>query len=398
MPSERIPVSREVLTWARTTAGFSPEQAAKKIGVSPASLQSWERGEKAPTITQLRNAAAVYRRPLAVLLLPSAPKDFQPLRDFRRLPGAGEQTQPAWSPQLNAEFRRAMSQREVFLELLELAPGSVLETSNKIRVRPNLAADDAGTHLRDLLGMGAFPNALWPRQNDALNACVTAVEGLGIMVVQTHRVAHTEMRGFSISEWPFPAIALNGGDWPRPKLFTLLHELCHLALNAGGLCDLHERRGDRTLDDRIEHYCNEAAASALMPRDAFLFQTEVQGANQRYNWSLDELRDLSARFGASSEAALLRLISLGKATWTLYWELKPRLEHEYADARQRERERQRQAEGGPSFYVIKARDLGHRYVASVLDAFRSQAISSLDVADYLEVRFDQLPNLEAVVR
>jgi Zn-dependent peptidase ImmA (M78 family) len=206
------------------------------------------------------------------------------------------------------------------------------------------------------------------------------------------------MRGFSISDLPFPVIALNGGDWPRPKLFTLLHELCHLALNAGGLCDLHERRDDRTQDDRIEHFCNEAAASALMPRELFLSQAEVQRASQRYEWSLDELRDLSARFGASSEAALLRLISVGKATWTLYSELTPQLEQEYADARQRERERQRQAAGGPSFYVIKARDLGHRYVASVLDAFRSRAISSLDVADYLEVRFDQLPNLEAIVR
>jgi Zn-dependent peptidase ImmA (M78 family)/transcriptional regulator with XRE-family HTH domain len=398
MPSGRIPVSGEVLLWARTSAGFSLEQAAKKIGVSPTSLQSWERAEKPPTITQLRNAAAAYRRPLAVLLLPSTPKDFQPLRDFRRLPSAGEQTQPPRSPELNAEFRRAMSQREVFLELLELTPGSVPEISKKIRLQPNLPAEDAGAHLRDLLGMGAFPNALWLRQNDALNDCVAAVEGLGVLVIQTHRVTHNEMRGFSISEWPFPAIALNGGDWPRPKLFTLLHELCHLALNAGGLCDLHERRGDRTPDDRIEHYCNEAAASALMPRAAFLSEEQVQQANQRYNWSLGELRKLSARFGASSEAALLRLISVGKATWSLYWELKPRLEQEYADARQGERERQRQAKGGPSFYVIKARDLGHRYVASVLDAFRSRAISSLDVADYLEVRFDQLPNLEAVVR
>lgn len=291
-----------------------------------------------------------------------------------------------------------MSQREVFLELLELAPGSVLETSKKIRVRPSLQAENAGAHLRDLLGMDDLPATLWPRQNDALNACVAAVERLGILVVQTHRVAHTEMRGFSISEWPFPAIALNGGDWPRPKLFTLLHELCHLARNAGGLCDLHERRGDRTSDDRIEHYCNEAAASALMPRAVFLAQQEVEHATPRYDWSLQELGVLSSRFGASSEAALLRLIGVGKATWTLYWQLKPLLEQEYADARQRERERQREAAGGPSFYVIKARDLGHRYVSSVLDAFRSQAISSLDVADYLEVRFDQLPNLEAVVR
>lgn len=398
MPSERIPVNPEVLAWARTSAGLSPEQAARKVGVSATSLQSWERGDLAPTIKQLRNAATAYRRPLAVLLLPAAPRDFDALRDFRRLPTAGEPTRPSWSPQLHSEFRRALSQREVFLELSELAPGSVPSTSERIRVQPDLPAEEAGAHLRELLGMGEFPNALRSRANEVLNASVEAVEGLGVLAVQTKRIDHKEMRGFSISEWPFPVIALNGGDWPRPKLFTLLHELCHLALNAGGLCDLHERKADRTADDRIEHYCNEAAATVLMPRAVFLSQAEVQRAGQRYAWSLDELRDLGTRFGASSEAALLRLISVGKASWNLYWTLKPRLEQEYADAREREHERQREAEGGPSYYVIKARDLGHRYVASVLDAFRSRAISSLDVADYLEVRYDQLPKLEAIVR
>jgi hypothetical protein len=36
-------------------------------------------------------------------------------------------------------------------------------------------------------------------------------------------------------------------------------------------------------------------------------------------------------------------------------------------------------------------------VTSVLDAFYSRAISSLDVADYLDMRFDQLPKLETAV-
>jgi Zn-dependent peptidase ImmA (M78 family)/transcriptional regulator with XRE-family HTH domain len=397
MPAEPIPVSPDVLRWARTSSGLAPLDAAKRVGVNPASLESWEKGEAVPNIKQLRRAAAAYRRPLAVLLLPVVPKDFDPLHDFRRFPAAGGEDQVPWSPRLHAEFRRAVSQREVFLELSELAPGTVLSTSERIRIKP-AGAEEVGNHLRDLLGMAGFPGSIWSRPNDALNACVAAVEGLGVLAVQTHRVKHTEMRGFSISEWPFPVIALNGSDWPRPKVFTLLHELCHLALNAGGLCDLHERRGDRTADDRTEHFCNEVAASALMPRESFLSDPDVRGSTQQHIWTLDELRNLSARFGASSEAALLRLVALGKATWNLYWDLKPQLEEEYAAARDRERERQREAEGGPSYYVLKARDLGHRYVTSVLDAFHSRAISSLDVADYLEVRYDQLPKLEAVVR
>jgi len=126
----------------------------------------------------------------------------------------------------------------------------------------------------------------------------------------------------------------------------------------------------------------------------FLRDPIVAQAEQTYDWSLAELNDLSARFGASSEAVLLRLVSLSKASWDTYWARQGDLEEAYADARHRLRERQRESSGGPSYYVVKARDMGHGYITTVLDAFRSRAISSLDVADYLDVRYDQVPQLE----
>jgi Zn-dependent peptidase ImmA (M78 family) len=123
------------------------------------------------------------------------------------------------------------------------------------------------------------------------------------------------MRGFSISEWPYPVTVINGADWPRPKLFTLLHELCHLALNSSGLCDLHESHTAKPRDeDRLEQYCNEVAAATLMPRPKILNDPDVQRFGPNHDWSLDELRKLSERHGASSEAVLLRLIHLQAAT------------------------------------------------------------------------------------
>jgi Zn-dependent peptidase ImmA (M78 family) len=261
-----------------------------------------------------------------------------------------------------------------------------------------MSSDDAGGYLRTLLRLQEPASAIWRNPNDALNTSIAGVERLGILVVQTRGIKRGEMRGFSISEWPFPVVALNGGEWPRPRIFTLLHELCHLAINAGGLCDLHERRSEPTADDQVEHYCNEVAASALMPRAIFLSQPEIQRADRLHEWSLDELRMLTSRFGASSEAVLLRLVAVGKATWDLYWKLKPQLEREYEEAWQKQREQQRESESGPSYYVVKARDLGHGYIASVLEAFRSRAITSMDAADYLDVRFDQIPKLEATLR
>src|SRR5687767_11959169 len=118
---KRIPVVPDVLIWARKGISLSEEEAARRLQVSQDTLLKWESGELEPTISQLRKAAKLYRRPLAVLLLTEPPVDFDVLKDFRR----GDVANPDWSHQLHAEFRRALSQREVFLELSELAPDTV---------------------------------------------------------------------------------------------------------------------------------------------------------------------------------------------------------------------------------------------------------------------------------
>lgn len=395
---DRIPVEPAVLQWARESAGLrSVEAASKKLSVSAKSVASWESGQLQPTIKQLRTMARVYRRPLAVLLLSTPPKDFDALRDFRITGTSGEAS--PWSPALQAEFRRGVSQREVYLELQEVAPSSVPESTREFRVRRTEDPEAVGLRLRDLLGMETWPSTIWSKPRELLNATTASAERLGILVIHTRDVDISEMRGFSIAEWPFPVIALNGSDWPRPRVFTLLHELVHLALNAGGLCDLHERSGrGSTAADDVERFCNAVAAAALMPRDHLLADPTVSAAAPSYAWSLDELQALSHRFGASSEAVLLRLISLGKASWNLYETRKAELDELYKNARREEKIRRKESDGGPSYYVVKARDLGHGYVGSVLDAYQSRSISSLDVADFLSVRYDQLGKLQEALR
>jgi Zn-dependent peptidase ImmA (M78 family) len=397
MSLDLIPVAPLVLEWARRSVGLSVDAAAHKLQLVPATVEGWESGSVSPTIKQLRRAAAVYKRPLAVLLLPTPARDFDALKDFR-LTAAHDMERP-WSPELHSEFRRSLSQREVFLELSELSPGSVPDAETApFTTNRSMGAEAVGAHVRDVLQLDSIRPASWANSGEALNACITAAERLGMIVLQTKGIDHDEMCGFSISDWPFPVVALNGKDAPRARIFTLLHEVCHIGLHAGGLCDLHERKLNASPDDRLEHFCNEVAASALMPATPFLAVSAVQRAAADHQWSLDELSALSHRFGASSQAVLLRLVSLGKATWDLYWKREPELARAYEEARQRERDRRRDSEGGPSYYVVKARDLGHGYIASVLDAFHARAISSMDVADYLEVRFDQVPKLQAAVR
>lgn len=392
--AERVAVEPTMLEWARKSAGFDEEAAAKKLSVSRNSLQKWESGDLEPTIKQLRKAAKCYGRPLAVLLLPEPPKDFDALRDFRR---AGQARDKDWSPPLHAEFKRAMSQREVFLELAELAPSVVESTEFPVKADPRTKPEDLAAAFREALEIDKA--RFDPSQpHDILNAYVGAVEALGIIVIHTRAVDTDEMRAFSVSEWPFPVIALNGTDWPRARLFSLLHELTHLALNAGGLCDLHDSEQRSRTEDQIEHFCNAVAGAVLMPADAFIGSVNRVSKDPNHEWTVEELFDFSREFGASSESVLLRLIELGRASWALYAARKPELDKHYMEAREREKAKQKETTGGPSYYVVKTRDLGHGYVTGVLSAFDARAISSLDVADYLDIRFDQLPKLEEAVR
>jgi len=385
---ERIAVEPSVLRWARESIRLDPERAAKRIGVSAATLAKWESGELSPTISQLRNAAATYRRPLAVLFLPRPAMDFDALRDFRA-GGVGDPS--ALSPELTTEYWRSLSQREVLLELEDLGALHDTAVSPAVALSLDTPIEAAGALLRAWIGI---EHTSWRDPRAALAGWISATEAQDVLVIQTRGVETTEMRGFSVSEWPRPVVALNGSDFQRGRLYTLAHELAHLALNAGGLCDLHEADRSTRATDQIELYCNRVAAAALMPREAVLRAPSVARATTEHLWTTDELDVVSRPFGASAESLALRLITLGKATWDRYWSLKPAFERHYADARAQ----QRTSKGGPSFYVVKARDLGPGYVRTVIDAFQGRMITSLDAADYLDVRFDQIPRLEAAAR
>ena len=397
-PSERIPVTPAVLTWARESISLDPEAAAKRLGVSPKTLIAWEAGELSPTINQLRVAAEKYKRPLGVLLLSTPPLDFDAMRDFRRHGLA----QAPWSPDLHGEFRRALDQREVFLELAETTPDSVPATVRPPRVVQQLDPETVGTRLRDYVALTTTVQSRWRDQYQALNFLIDNLESKGILVIHVKGVSVDEMRAFSISEWPYPVIALNGADYPRGRLFSLMHELTHLALNDVGLCDLHENRRRRrehaSSDNTLEHFCNQVAAAALMPKNEVLALQKVHRAESSYNWSLDDLEPLAGRFGVSQEAFLLRLVSLRKATWDTYWQRHAELQQQYEAAALTRREQRRAKKGGPDFYRTKARDIGHGYANAVLDAFGSKSLSARDVSDFLDIKFGQLERLQAELR
>src|SRR5713226_1631916 len=149
-------VKPELLLWGRETAGLSIEAAAKKVGVTPERLFSWENGDARPSIPQLRNIAEAYKRPLAAFYLPAPPAPIERPRDFRRPPGEGPSQD---SPALLYEMRRALYRREVAIELLDELDEE--PSTLALTVSQDEDPEKVGMQIRNLLGVDYATQVAW---------------------------------------------------------------------------------------------------------------------------------------------------------------------------------------------------------------------------------------------
>lgn len=374
----RAKLNPGILVWAREQAGISPEAAARKAGASIERLLSWETGTAQPTLRQARLLAKAYRRPSALFYLESPPHAPPELRDFRRLPEEDtEQT-----PNLLYEVRRARFRREIALEIFrgidEEVPSFALTAS------PDEPADTVGARLRSYLGVEMDEQFSWSSSYEALKNWAEAAEAGGVLVFQFSGIDVSVLRGFSISEHPLPVLSLNAKDAPHGRVFTLLHELCHVALGAGGLCDLHE--DDRDLS--LEAYCNAAAAAALVPSRLLLSQPEVARNLGDPQWSDDTLRALSGRFHVSREVVLRRLLTVGRTTTAFYQRKRDEFREEYEALRG-------EGTGFAWYHKIVLRNNGTAFTSLLLDAYHQEVITAIDVSRYLgAIRLNHLESIQ----
>lgn len=376
-----IQVQPAVLKWARDTASLDIETAAQRIGVKVDRVASWEDGSRTPTMNQLRSMADVYSRPLAALFMSEALTDesIRTLPDFRSPSSRGT----VMSRPLQRAVMRAHVQRDALREIADELDLPASETSAQFELETDESADVLGAKIRSVLGIDDLSRSIVTAPDLFLREMVKRVEDLGVTVIQTQRIETTEMRGFSLGDGSCPIIALNGADWPRGKLFTLLHELAHVGFRSDGLCDLqHVEEAD------LERMCDSVAAATLMPKARFL------AAVRMHTGQVDAgvARAVGSEFGASAESALLRMVELDTATWDDYWRLKGDFDAAYESFRTDQRQ-EASSSSLPLFYQLKRRDLGRRFINQMVSAYREDAVSSRDLSQLLGVSYDKLPKL-----
>jgi Zn-dependent peptidase ImmA (M78 family)/transcriptional regulator with XRE-family HTH domain len=383
VPSITALVEPSLLTWARQSANLEHIAADRKINVPAGRVKDWEDGKAKPTVAQLRKAAEVYKRPLGVFFLPEPPKGFETLRDFRRIQGSDA---AEWSAALHDEYRRAHAQREALLEIADLDGN---EPSRAWRLTGLPDDDERIAAVARTALQAAAPNAFPTPGADEykhLGYWIGALEQMGVMVMQTQggQVDKREMRAFSLYFDDVPVIVLNGADWPRGRLFSVIHEYAHLLLHTSGLCDTTTDMRAVSEDRRLEARCNAIAADILMPAADVLASKMVRARRPGHIWELQELIDAARPFGVSVESFLRRLATLNRVPMTQYTKFRQE---------RSEQERRGDKSGKGNFYLTKARDLGKVYVRIIVGARERNVIDSATAAAYLDVKVNQIPKL-----
>lgn len=358
----RVPVVPATLSWARQTLHLSLDDVARAAGTRPAQVAAWEAGDQQPTMNQLRSAAKRLDRTVAFFFAPPPEQDDVPKApDFR-----GRHDDAVQSPGVLRELKKAEGRRRNYLNVASQKDAPFALTAFTWDSIPERTAE--------------LRRALTPLLPDAthtpgLNDWIAALEDFGVLVFQSSRIELSEFRAVSVSHERLPFVVLNGADSQAGRIFSLFHEVGHLANRTGGVCLTLE-----TTDQEI--LCNRFSAEFLMPRDRVL---SVVGRSQPG----DLIADVERHFGVSSLAAAVRLRALDLISQETLETVRSASDARWAD----QRRRQADGEGFVPQWQLTYRNLGQKYMRGVLHALEDSRIDAIDASYFLDARIPTVERL-----
>jgi Zn-dependent peptidase ImmA (M78 family)/transcriptional regulator with XRE-family HTH domain len=311
MMASASPVKPAVLRWAMAEDGRPAAEIAERIGVALTDIEAWLGGDDSPTQGQLSKLADALGRSRASLLLPEPPAAATTPTAFRRAMGSGNETSAKARKAVreSRQIQKALSwirrnQPPVDLPLLSFSG------------RPAEAAAEA----RQWVGVSVEDQFSWRTDSIALREWRAALDARGVFVFAL-QIGTDEIRGFSDWDDYAPVIGINtSGINPAARIFSIAHELAHLACREDATCEEIGVTG--VLQSRIETWCESFASSFLMPseavREVITTQFERAATKDVQPSDIDQVKLVMRRFWVSARAAALRLENLELAPKGLY--------------------------------------------------------------------------------
>lgn len=349
-----VEVAPEILRWAVERSGKEPETLARRFP----KLNAWLSRASAPTFKQLENFAAATYTPFGYFFLAAPPEETLPIPDFRTR--RAEALRRPSGDLLDTIY--LCQQRQAWFE--EFAREEGLEP---VRLAGSLTRDtsvvDAAQAIREAIAFDLEQRRQDRTWTEALRRMIQSVEDAGILIMvsgivgaNTHRkLDPEEFRGFALAHPLAPLIFVNGADSKSAQMFTIAHELAHLALGESALSDAE---ASAFPDEATERWCNQVAAEVLVPLAVF------REALQAGEPVVDATARLARRFKVSSLVILRRM---WEARWIRTWD---QFQTAYAREVERVKEVTPEAAGGGDFYrtlgVRVSRRFEYALVASTL--------------------------------
>jgi Zn-dependent peptidase ImmA (M78 family) len=382
-------ITPNVLKWARESARMTKEIAAVKVPTTVDKLKEWEAGTSQPTIKQAQTLAKAYKRPFAVFFLPEIPRDFQTLQDFRSNDAKALGTGSIF-------IIREIQQKQAWISDANQAnhePKASFVGRFTIKDNPALVANNI------LSTLGITPASY--KNDNPIKEWIDKAESQGIFISRTSfihsrlKLDSDELQGFAIADPYAPFVFINSDDWNAPQLFTMVHELAHLWIDATGISnDVNPSQKHKDKLHPVELFCNEVAANALIPSGI------INSMQPSVFNSPKEIFDASKKLGISSFAFLVRALNLNLISLDNYTKLKQVADAEYKAFLKREEEKKiaqklKEKKGGPSYYLLQLNKNSRLFTQTVLDAFRSGFIEPTQASTLLNVQVNNFHKLEA---
>ena len=286
-----------LLRWACRRAGIESGAVAKRFPKFP----EWERGETQPTLRQVEEFARFTRAAVGYLFLREPPEETVPIPDFRSV--ADRPLRRPTPDLLDTIF--LCQERQYWYRQHAAAPG---EAASRLvgMLRRSDGPVAAAAQLREALRFDLEQRTECPTWTEALRSFRDRCEDAGALVMTSgivgsntrRKLDPTEFRGFALSDPLAPLVFVNGADAKAAQMFTLAHEMAHIALDETALSDSpleHEP------DDATERWCSRVAAEFLVPSAALRENYDARIGLR------ETLRRLTRRFKVSALVALRRL-------------------------------------------------------------------------------------------
>jgi Zn-dependent peptidase ImmA (M78 family) len=368
-----VPVNGKVLAWARTLRGLDVENAATLLDISPDELRAFESEAKRPLVSLLRQMSAKYHINFTSLLMPEPlpleehPTDYRVRRGKRSL---SIDTLVAREEVLDAleAFEDIGAEAQRIVPKLNIGRAALEEEPEAVAVRE-----------RKRFGVSVLEQRQWKSLGDARREWRKRIEKHGVFTYMIP-MPPDELSGFAILHNGLAAICVNDKEATEgAKIFTLFHEYCHLLLRETGISDENN-------SNRVERFCNEFAASFLIPRNSLI--EAIGNVQLPHVFSNADVKRFATRFRVSNSAVALRLEKTGCAPKGFYDRCTGRWDPP-AEPRPVASEPQ------PSYLKMRLKRIGRLHATTILRAVERGVMNSFDASQLIGLRASTFSKVKA---